>query len=74
MRRDLGVKYKDATPQPLRNYIYEVNQARYGDPLGPLFEDLAKRRTPDQIIGSSSRSNPDIDNLLSGFEEWLRRQ
>lgn len=33
-RRNLGVKYKDATPQPLRDYIYEVNIDRYGDPLG----------------------------------------
>ena len=30
-RRDLGIKYKNATPQPLRDYIYEVNMRRYGD-------------------------------------------
>lgn len=29
-RRDLGIKYKNATPQPLRDYIYEVNRERYG--------------------------------------------
>ena len=33
-RRDLGIKYKNATPQPLRDYIYEVNMRRYGDKLG----------------------------------------
>jgi len=37
-RRDLGIKYKNATPQPLRNYIYEVNMERYTDKLGPTYD------------------------------------
>lgn len=28
-RRDLGIKYKDVTPQPLRDFIYDVNNNRY---------------------------------------------
>jgi hypothetical protein len=36
-RRDLGVKYKDLTPELLKKYIYEINEARYGDPLGGSF-------------------------------------
>jgi hypothetical protein len=71
-RRELGVRYKDATPQPLRDYIYEINQARYGDPLGPSFEYLNEQKTFEQIINSASKPNADIDELLSGFEEWLR--
>ncbi len=74
VRRDLGVKYKDATPQPLRDYIYELNQGRYKDPLGPKYEDLLENgKTYEQIIASTSRPNDDINKLLSGFEEWLRR-
>ena len=75
-RRELGIKYKDATPQPLRDYIYEVNMARYGDKLGPTYDWLVSEKgaTNMDIINSSSRPNSNIDKLLSGFEEWLRRQ
>ncbi len=73
-RRDLGIKYKDATPQPLRDYIYEINIGRYEDPLGPSFESLAKKKSYYEIIESSSSPNTDIDKLLSGFEKWLREQ
>ena len=75
-RRDLGIKYKNATPQPLRDYIYEVNMRRYGDKLGPTYDWLVSERgaTNMEIINSSSRPNANIDKLLSGFEEWLRRQ
>ena len=75
-RRDLGIKYKDMTPQSLRDYIYEINMGRYaGDKLGPTYEYLKRNGKSDMdIINSSSRPNIDIDKLLSGFEEWLRRQ
>ncbi|MBQ3783781.1 MAG: hypothetical protein II838_10125 [Lachnospiraceae bacterium] len=75
-RRDLGIKYKNATPQPLRDYIYEVNMGRYGDKLGPTYDWLVSEKgaTNMEIINSSSRPNANIDKLLSGFEEWLRRQ
>ncbi len=75
-RRDLGIKYKNATPQPLRNYIYKVNMERYTDKLGPTYDWLVKEKgsTDMEIIISSSRPNSDIDRLLAGFEEWLRRQ
>lgn len=75
-RRDLGVKYKDVTPQPLRDYIYALNRARYGDELGPTYEYLTQERGKSNmdIINSASRPNSDIDRLLSGFKDWLRRQ
>ncbi|WP_253295620.1 pre-toxin TG domain-containing protein [Roseburia sp. MSJ-14] len=75
-RRNLGIKYKNATPQPLRDYIYEVNMRRYGDKLGPTYDYLikVKRKSNMDIIKSSSTPNSNIDNLLLGFEEWLRRQ
>ncbi len=72
-RRDLGVKYKELTPPELREYIYEVNTGRYKDPLGPKFEDLVKRYDGDytKIIEAAQRPNPNVDNLLGGFKEWL---
>ena len=75
-RRDLGVKYKDMTPQPLRDYIYEINMGKYdGDKLGPTYDALkAAGKSDMDIINSSSRPNMDIDRLLAGFEEWLWRQ
>ncbi len=59
-RRDLGVQYKDATPEPLRDYIYEVNQERYADPLGPKFEDLVDKYNGDydKIISAAKRPTP----------------
>lgn len=75
-RRDLGIKYKNMTPQPLRDYIYEINMKRYnGDKLGPTYDALKKAGKSDMdIINSASRPNINIDKLLSGFEEWLRGQ
>lgn len=75
-RRDLGIKYKNATPQPLRDYIYEINMGRYKDKLGPTYEYMrkTKKKSDMEIINSSSRPNSDVDTLLAGFEEWLRRQ
>jgi hypothetical protein len=77
LRREIGVKYKNMTPQPLRDYIYETNIGRYEDPLGPSFERLiksAEKKMVDpykMIIDSSSRPNGDINELLSKFKEWL---
>ena len=75
-RRDLGIQYKDMTPELLREYIYELNFERYGDKLGPTFEYLIEElgKSFQDIIDSASRPNSDIDKLLEGFEEWLRKQ
>lgn len=72
-RRDLGAKYKDKTPEPLRDYIYDANQTRYGDPLGPTFEFLMNKYQGDhmKIIEGSTRPNPDINAFMSGFRTWL---
>ncbi|MDH2433318.1 RHS repeat-associated core domain-containing protein [Pokkaliibacter sp. MBI-7] len=74
-RRALGVKYKNATPEPLRDFIYEVNKERYGDPLGPTVEYLVEKgRTYKDIILSSATPNADVDKLLSKFSGWLTSQ
>ena len=49
---------------------------RYEDKLGPTYEYMRKmkKKSDMEIINSSSRPNSDVDTLLVGFEEWLRRQ
>lgn len=72
-RRDLGITYKHLTPPLMREYIYEVNLGRYGDPLGPTMEWLEGRYNGnyEKIIESSSRPNSVVDKLLGGFRVWL---
>ena len=72
-RRNLGIEYKDLTPELLREYIYEVNIKRYGDPLGGSFEFFVDKYFGDysKIIESAKHPNPNVDKLLSGFRDWL---
>jgi len=74
-RRQLGVEYKNLTPEPLRDYIYEVNLNRYGDPLGPTVDLLVQRgKTYSQIVKDAAKPNPDVNKLLDGFGKWLSKQ
>jgi hypothetical protein len=41
-RRAIGKDFKDKTDPELREVIYKRNQAKYGDPLGPTYEDLKR--------------------------------
>jgi hypothetical protein len=73
-RRDLGIKYKNLTPDALREYIYEINKKRYdGDPLGGSFEFFVNKYMGDfnKIIEAAKRPNGDVDKLLKNFKEWL---
>jgi hypothetical protein len=57
MRRDLGVQYKNLTPEPQLEAIYARNIEKYGDKLGPTVDWLrAKGKSWEQIIESASRS------------------
>ena len=71
-RRELGRQYKEAAPPLFREYIYEATEAKYGDPLGPTYEMLRKKKTCKQIIESASRPIKDLDNRLTleGFQQW----
>lgn len=75
-RRELGKIYKEAAPPLLQEYIYVATANKYGDPLGPTFEQLAERKTYAEIIESSSRPIEDLDNRLTvdGFIEWYRKK
>ena len=84
MRRTIGEEFKDATPSPLIDYIWERNMIAYSDQLGPTFDWLMRRNTINRnmsardsylaIINSSQRPNPDIDSVLGGFADWLTRK
>ena len=75
-RREIGKVYKEAAPPLLQEYIYVATANKYGDPLGPTFEQLAERKTYAEIIESSSRPIEDLDNRLTvdGFVEWYRKK
>ena len=71
-RRELGRQYKEAAPPLFRAYIYEAAAAKYGDPLGPVYEMLREKKTCKQIIESASQPIEDLDNRLTleGFQQW----
>lgn len=75
-RRELGARYKHAAPPLLCEYIYYATAKKYGDPLGPSFEALCKKKTYAGIIASSSRPIADLDKRLTieGFREWFEEQ
>lgn len=56
-RRAIGQRYKDLTPQPLRDQIYSRNLEKYGDPLGPSIDYLRRAgKSWDDIIESAKRT------------------
>ncbi|MCL1468609.1 hypothetical protein [Argonema galeatum] len=66
LRREIGIKYKELTPQQKLDAIYVRNLKKYGDSLGPTIEYLRTiGKTWLQIIESASRPNPgDINDIL----------
>ncbi len=75
-RRALGRQYKLAAPPLFREYIYAATAKKYGDPLGPTFDQLRKKKTCAQIIASASCPIENLDDRLTleGFEKWYREQ
>lgn len=75
-RRALGHQYKDAAPPLFCKYIYDMTEKKYGDPLGPTYEMLRKKKTPEQIIESASRPIKDLNDRLTvdGFKEWYKKR
>lgn len=57
LRRTIGQKYKNLTPEWLRSFIYCRNVQKYGDYLGPTYEKLSAQGKEDaQIIKSATRT------------------
>mgnify|MGYP007002655062 FL=1 len=61
-RRELGRIYKEAAPPLFREYIYAATAARYGDPLGPGFEQLRRTKSCAQIIESAAHPIKNLDD------------
>jgi filamentous hemagglutinin len=56
-RNELKVKYREYTPPDMLDVIDARNLERYGNKIGPAFDDLVKKgKTLDQIIESSTRA------------------
>ena len=64
----LGACYISAKSDPA--------ERKYGDPLGPTYEMLRKRKTPEQIMESASRTIRDLSDRLTvdGFKEWYEKR
>ena len=75
-RRELGREFKLASPPLFQQYIYAATAAKYGDPLGPTFEQLRLRKTCAEIIESASRPIEDLNDRLTveGFAAWYEQQ
>ena len=74
--RALGKQFKEAAPPLFQEYIYAATAQRYGDPLGPTYEQLRQRKTPAEIIASASRPIRDLDDRLTveRFLAWYRHR
>ena len=71
-RRELGRRFKEAAPPLLREYIYYATWQKYGDPLGPSYDALRRRKTDGEIIASAARPIENLDRRLTvaGFQTW----
>lgn len=75
LRRTIGEKYKNITPENIRNEIYGRNVDKYmGDPLGPKFDDMVKRglkkgdnleKIYNDIILSAQRTDESLNELIN---------
>ena len=74
IRRAMGKETKMMAPPLFREYIFYATEQKYGDPLGPTFEQLLKKKTFAQIIESASRPIEDLDERLTldGFVKWFK--
>lgn len=72
-RINLSAEYKHMTPEPLRDYIFEVNRSRYDTEWGPSFDFLMKKYNGDfeTIIRKAATPNANVDKLLGGFRGWI---
>lgn len=73
-RRELGRVYKNAAPPLFREYILYATEKKYGDPLGPDYESLRRKKSVEDIIKSATRPIDNLDNRLTieGFVEWFQ--
>ena len=63
-RRQLGITFKEMTPQPIRQIVYLRNRLRYGDSLGPTIQYLRERgKSWEEIIQSAA--SPGGEDLLT---------
>ena len=73
-RRELGVKYKDVTAKPLRDYIYAANVERYdGDPLGGSYDffKVAKGKS-DEVDHLYTKGLPFAKSFKNSMEDYFQ--
>lgn len=71
-RNDLKLKYREYTPPDMLETIDARNMERYGNKIGPAFDDLVKKgKTFEQIIESSTRAG---ERLRALHQKWRQRE
>lgn len=80
LRRSLGEKYKNMTPETLRIDIYKRNIIEYGNDLGPSFDSLVEKglngghsldEVYQRIIRSSQKPNDGLNQLIEVITKEL---
>ncbi len=84
LRRKLGIKYKDKTPEWLLAPIYARNEGKYNDAMGPTFEYLkeVENKTDQEIVRSSMTvggkdllfDNADALKLLKKIDDAVKNE
>jgi hypothetical protein len=70
-RLEISSKFKDQTPEPLLDYIFELNLERYDTKWGPTFDWMWNQYGDyEKIIRKAATPNKDINFFLSGFDSW----
>ena len=71
-RLTISAEYKDMTPEPLLDFIFEINLTRYDTKWGPSFDWLMNKYHGDfkEIIRKAATPNKDVNILLEGFRSW----
>lgn len=77
-RRDIGLRYKDATPNELKDFLYGRNIERYGDPLGPTIDRVILKAQQKglqndelwkHIIKKSTTPNEELNTIIRSLED-----
>jgi hypothetical protein len=67
-RRAIEADARERTPPAIRKVMEARNLKKYGDPLGPEFETLAKTKTPMKIIESAGKTNKVVNAMGKAAE------
>lgn len=72
-RRNLARDFRDATPPLIREYTCYKTSLKYGNPIGPTYDQLySKKHSCRKIIEGASRPSDHLEERLNidDFKAW----